>query len=120
MSPVPIEFDPADIAAKSAPDLHMYRDELASKDPMTSVLEANPEIYFVPPKRSSEWGQWEFKPGSYYDTTVAAKHPFWKGQDLPIPTKDIERLRSDMLNWGYYSYYMEIIKVLLKKRLTTI
>ena len=101
MSPVPIEFDPADIAAKSAPDLHMYRDELASKDPMTSVLEANPEIYFVPPKRSSEWGQWEFKPGSYYDTTVAAKHPFWKGQDLPIPTKDIERLRSDMLNWGY-------------------
>ena len=101
MSPVPIEFDPADIAAKSAPDLHMYRDELASKDPMTSVLEANPEIYFVPPKRSSEWGQWEFKPGSYYDTTVAAKHPFWKSQDLPIPTRDIERLRSDMLNWGY-------------------
>jgi ectoine hydroxylase-related dioxygenase (phytanoyl-CoA dioxygenase family) len=79
----------------------MYRDELASKDPMTSVLEANPEIYFVPPKRSGEWGQWEFKPGSYYDTTVAAKHPFWKDQDLPILTKDIERLRSDMLNWGY-------------------
>jgi ectoine hydroxylase-related dioxygenase (phytanoyl-CoA dioxygenase family) len=68
---------------------------------MTSVLEANPEIYFVPPKRSGEWGQWEFKPGSYYDTTVAAKHPFWKDQDLPILTKDIERLRSDMLNWGY-------------------
>ena len=56
MSPVPIEFDQADIAAKSAPDLHMYRDELASKDPMTLVLEANPEIYFVPPKRSSELG----------------------------------------------------------------
>ena len=37
---------------------------------MKSVLENNPEIYFVPPKRSSEWGQWEFKHGAYYDTTT--------------------------------------------------
>ena len=101
MSSVPVEFDPVHVAANAAADLPMYRDELASKDPMHSVLDANPEIYFVPPKRSSEWGQWEFKPGSYYDTTVGSKHPFWRNKDLPIATKDIRRLRADMLNWGY-------------------
>ncbi len=101
MSPIPVEFDPVHVAANATTDLHMYRDELASKDPMHSVLEANPEIYFVPPKRSSEWGQWEFKPGSYYDTTVGSKHLFWRDKDLPITTKDIRRLRADMLNWGY-------------------
>ena len=101
MSTVPVEFDPAHVATKASAGISMYQEELASKDPMNSVLEANPEIYFVPPKRSSEWGQWEFKSGSYYDTTIAAKHPYWKDKDLPIPTKDIQRLRADMLNWGY-------------------
>ncbi len=101
MSSVPTEFDPANVAARAASGSPMYERELASKDPMKSVLEANPEIYFVPPKRSSEWGQWEYKPGSYYDTTIASKHPYWKDKDLPIPTKDIARLRADMLNWGY-------------------
>lgn len=101
MSSVPVEFDPADVAAKAAPEQHMYRDVLASKDPMRSVLECNPEIYFVPPKRTSEWGQWEFRPGSYYDTTTGSKHSYWKDQDLPVATRDIHRLRSDMLRWGY-------------------
>ncbi len=101
MSSVPAEFNPANVAAQAAPDAAMYHQELSFKDPMKSVLEANPEIYFVPPKRSSEWGQWEFKPGSYYDTTIGSKHDHWKDQDLPVATKDIERLRSDMLSWGY-------------------
>jgi len=101
MTSVPIEFDPAYVASKASADQHMYAEELAAKDPMNSVLEDNPEIYFVPPKRSSEWGQWEYKAGSYYDTTVGAKHPYWKDKDLPIATKNIQRLRSDMLTWGY-------------------
>ncbi len=101
MNTVPVEFDPAHVTTKARAGTPMYQEELASKDPMNSVLDANPEIYFVPPKRSSEWGQWEFKPGSYYDTTIATKHPYWKDKDLPIATKDIQRLRSDMLNWGY-------------------
>jgi ectoine hydroxylase-related dioxygenase (phytanoyl-CoA dioxygenase family) len=101
MSSIPVEFDPAYVALAADSEAQMYRAELTSKDPMKSVLESNPEIYFVPPKRSSEWGQWEFKPGSYYDTTIGSKHPYWKSEDLPIPTKDIHRLRSDMLKWGY-------------------
>ncbi|MFT7652622.1 MAG: ectoine hydroxylase-related dioxygenase (phytanoyl-CoA dioxygenase family) [Limisphaerales bacterium] len=101
MSAVPTEFDSANVAAKANSESHMYQQELSSKDPMKSVLEDNPEIYFVPPKRTSEWGTWEYKKGSYYDTTIGAKHSYWKDKDLPIATKDIERLRSDMLNWGY-------------------
>jgi ectoine hydroxylase-related dioxygenase (phytanoyl-CoA dioxygenase family) len=101
MSSTPVEFDPAHISSLSNPDDQMYSAELSSKDPMKSALKDNPEIYFVPPMRSSEWGQWEFKPGSYYDTTIASKHPYWKNEDLPKPTKDLRRLRSDMLKWGY-------------------
>ena len=101
MSSIPQEFDPAHIEARSGQEMRMYRADAMSQDPMTSVLENNPEIYFVPPKRSSEWGQWEFKPGSYYDTTIGSKHAWWKDRNLPQPTRDIEQLRKDLLKWGY-------------------
>jgi ectoine hydroxylase-related dioxygenase (phytanoyl-CoA dioxygenase family) len=101
MSSVPDEFEPAYIESRSAPEMQMYRAEVTSQEPMKSVLENNPEIYFVPPKRSSEWGNWEFKPGSYYDTTTGSKHPFWQDKDLPQPSKDIDQLRKDMLKWGF-------------------
>ena len=101
MLPIPNEFDPSQIALKSEAGAQMYRAELATKDPMRAVLAENPEIYFVPPKRRQECGQWEYKPGAYYDTTRGSLHPHWQGQDLPRPTKDIARLRSDFLRWGY-------------------
>lgn len=101
MSSTPIEFDPEHVAAQSAPEAQMYYSELHSQEPMKSVLANNPEIYFVPPKRRSEWGQWEFRPGAYYDTTTGGKHPYWQDKDLPQPSKDIRRLRRDMLTWGY-------------------
>ncbi|MCH2352286.1 MAG: phytanoyl-CoA dioxygenase family protein [Pseudomonadales bacterium] len=101
MTTVPSEFDPDFVRSQAMPETYMYRDEVRSQEPMKSVLENNPEIYFVPPKRSTEWGQWEFKKGSYYDTTIAAKHPYWKNQALPRPSKNIQQLRNDMLKWGY-------------------
>tara|TARA_R110002072_G_scaffold1780_5_gene14660 strand:+ start:3500 stop:4741 length:1242 start_codon:yes stop_codon:yes gene_type:complete len=101
MTSTPAEFDPAVIASKSAPESQMYHAERSSQEPMKSVLENNPEIYFVPPKRSSEWGKWEFKPGSYYDTTTGTKHPYWQDKKLPQASKDIKQLRADMLTWGY-------------------
>jgi ectoine hydroxylase-related dioxygenase (phytanoyl-CoA dioxygenase family) len=64
-------------------------------------LENNPEIYFVTPKRRSEWGNWEFRKGAYYDTTIGAKHPYWQDKDLPQASKNIAQLRHDMLTWGY-------------------
>ena len=101
MNVIPEEFDPEAVKAMSSPELHMYRDEIMSQEPMKSLLENNPEIYFVPPCRGEDWGHWEFKPGSYYDTTVGSKHPYWQDYDLPMPTKNIEQLRKDMLRWGY-------------------
>ena len=101
MNPVPIEFDPAHVAARSSSGSVMYQAENSSQEPMKSVLENNPEIYFVPPKRQSDWGNWAYRKGAYYDTTTGSKHPYWKDKDLPIPSKDIERLRQDMLRWGY-------------------
>ena len=101
MSNVPVEFDPEFIEARSAPERRMYHAETTSTEPMKSVLENNPEIYFVPPQRGSDWGNWAFKPGSYYDTTTGDKHPYWQDKELPQPSKDIEQLRKDMLRWGY-------------------
>ena len=101
MSAIPEEFNPENIKASSGPGDQMYRKEISSQEPMKSVLENNPEIYFVPPCRGKDWGNWEFKPGSYYDTTSGSKHPYWQNQDLPKATKDIVQLRKDMLRWGY-------------------
>jgi ectoine hydroxylase-related dioxygenase (phytanoyl-CoA dioxygenase family) len=101
MKKIPKEFDPARIAAHAESAQQIYREENNAKEPMASVLANNPEIYFVPPQRRSDWGKWEFKPGSYYDTTIGSQHPFWREQDLPQPSKDIRRLRADLLNGGY-------------------
>lgn len=101
MESIPHEFEPAYIKSRSTPEMQMYRTETSSQEPMKSLLENNPEIYFVPPMRGSQWGAWEFKRGSYYDTTIGAKHPFWRDKDLPQPSKDLEQLRRDMLKWGY-------------------
>ena len=101
MKKIPKEFDPARIAAHAESAQQIYREENNAKEPMASVLANNPEIYFVPPQRRSDWGKWEFKSGSYYDTTIGSQHPFWREQDLPQPSKDIRRLRADLLNWGY-------------------
>ena len=101
MSSIPRDFDPQLIAEQSAQERRIYQAENASKEPMASVLDNNPEIYFVPPQRRSDWGNWEFKPGSYYDTTIGAKHPYWQDYDLPRATTDIDRLRDDLVRWGY-------------------
>ena len=86
MNKIPKEFDPARIAVHAQSEQQIYREENNSKEPMASVLANNPEIYFVPPQRRSDWGKWEFKPGSYYDTTIGSRHPYWREQDLPRPS----------------------------------
>jgi len=73
-----------------------YRDFVTSGEPYRSLYKANP--WLIPPKRDDalSWND-----GKYYDTTVARKHPYWRGRDLPAPTKDISRLRQDFQDWGY-------------------
>ena len=99
---VPAEFSPDRVAARSAPEAQMYREEHeALAEPMRSFLESNPEVYFVPPQRKGEPGRWEFVPGSYYDTTVGDRHPHWKDRGLPQPSRDIGQLRADFVQWGF-------------------
>ena len=50
MENIPQEFDPDVIAGQSGSDLQMYHAETSSKEPMSSVLKNNPEIYFVTPR----------------------------------------------------------------------
>merc|ERR1719469_347352 len=97
----PQEFEPEYVASRSAREMQMYREEVHCQEPMKSMLESNPEIYYVPPQRGADWGRWEFRPGAYYDTTTGDKHPHWKHAGLPKPSKDIQQLRNDLFHWGY-------------------
>lgn len=50
--------------------------------------------------RSAEGGGLNGTP--YYDTTVARKHNYWKQfNDLPHETKDINKARQDLRNYGF-------------------
>ena len=93
---IPHEFTAESVAAESSEVRAPYRDFVSSGEPYRSLMRENPSMR--PPARGEAlvWGE-----GKYYDTTVARKHPFWEGKDLPGPTKDIHRLRHDFATWGY-------------------
>ena len=95
MSEIPAEFTRETIAELSA-DGTLYSEFQRSGEPYRSLIDHNP--WLKPPKAGDEleWGV-----GRYYDTTVARKHPRWKDETLPSPTKDIGRLRRDLRDWGY-------------------
>ena len=40
-------------------------------------------------------------PKKYYDTLPMDEHPYYKDLDYPRPTKDIQRLRHDLFDWGF-------------------
>ena len=90
------EFSAEHIAENSNPEDSIFHDFLNSKEPYESMFKNNP--WMIPPnqKRPLEWGE------NYWNTTVARKHPYWKGHDLPKPTKNIHTLREDLKEWGYF------------------
>jgi len=92
----PAEYTSEAVAAKSPEHRWVYGSFLWSGEPYRSLVEANPSWRLPPPGQALEWGA-----GKYYDTTVARKHPYWRGVDLPHATKDIDQLRQDILRWGY-------------------
>ncbi|MEI6547533.1 MAG: phytanoyl-CoA dioxygenase family protein [Burkholderiales bacterium] len=93
---IPIEFTTQGIADASVNAFTPYAGFLDSGEPYRSMLANNP--WARPPKAHEplEWGQ-----GRYYDTTVARKHPYWKDTPLPRATRDLNRLRHDLHDWGY-------------------
>ena len=93
---IPIEFTPDFIETNSAKDKQLYRDFLRSGEPYRSMMKNNP--WLMPPdiKKPLKWGS-----GSYWDTTVARKHSYWRKFDLPQATKDINQMRKDIKEWGF-------------------
>ena len=89
------EFSPEHVSENSSPEDSIFYDFLNSKEPYESLFKNNP--WMIPPnlKKPLEWGE------NYWNTTVARKHPYWKDYKLPVPTKDINQLRSDLKEWGY-------------------
>ncbi len=92
----PIEYTAAAVATASSDAFTPYAAFLASGEPYRSLMRHNP--WMRPPKAGAalEWGA-----GRYYDTTVARKHPDWRGRPLPQATRDLRRMRHDLFEWGY-------------------
>ena len=124
-APVPPEFRPENVAARSE-DAAQLQDAkwFRSGEPFRSMHRNNP--WLKPPVggnglratrpngslterfrcplfesgRSAEGGGLNDTP--YYDTTVARKHNYWKQfDDLPKETKDIDKARRDLAKYGF-------------------
>ena len=97
---IPVEFTAEAVAAEaeaaSSAGVELFAPFLASGEPYRSLLRHNP---WLKPPRNDEalcWGE-----GAYYDTTVAARHPHWRQESLPRPTRALVQLRRDFVQWGY-------------------
>ena len=93
---VPNEFTEAVVKANSPREEQLYTDFLHCGEPWKSMYRNNPWLLPPDPRKPLEWGT-----GMYWDTTVARKHPYWKDQVLPVATKDIQRMRRDLEEWGF-------------------
>jgi len=93
---LPYEFTEEGVREASVDAFVPYREFLRSGEPYATIYTHN--TWLMPPKAGEEleWGK-----GWYYDTTVARKHPDWMHVSLPEPTKDLQRLRHDLHEWGY-------------------
>ena len=81
---------------KNSPDKDkLFKQFLDSQEPYTSIFKNNP--WLLPPdfKKPLESGD------HFWNTTVGRKHPYWKNQNLPKPTKEIKQIRKDFKKWGY-------------------
>ncbi len=94
--PIPPEFSVAAVAAAAEEGDVVYGAFLGSGEPYRSLLEHNPWLRAPRVRDRLEWGR-----GWYYDTTVARRHPYWRTQELPTPSKRLDVLRRDFHRWGY-------------------
>lgn len=91
----PEEFTYEEVKLSSGNET-IYGNFLNSGEPLRSIFKNNSSWKFLPPNSKLEWGK-----GYYYDTTIGSKHPYWCNIDLPKPTKNIHKLRTDIKKWGY-------------------
>ncbi len=93
---VPFEFTVEGVKTASSGTVDPWVAFRESGEPYRSLLKHNPWMRVPRAEESLEWGK-----GWYYDTTVARKHPYWHDKGLPTTTKDLHRLRHDLLTWGF-------------------
>ena len=92
---IPKEFTHEEVKLTSSDD-NIYGNFLNSREPLRSILKNNSSWKYLSPDSKLEWGK-----GYYYDTTIGSKHPYWSNIDLPKPTKNIQKMRTDIKKWGY-------------------
>ena len=92
----PIEFTTEHIAENSPDNELLYAAFFESREPWDSMIANNPWLKPPAPNKPLVWGE-----NHYWDTTTGRRHPYWSNTDLPVPTKDIYRMRSDLRTWGY-------------------
>ena len=104
-----MEFTPEHIEQHSPAEEQLYRAFLYSGEPYRSMMRPNTHAaarlgFAHDPSSVPVVGP---APGLdledeslYYNTQLTAA-AYWRGVDLPQPTKDIHRLRADLKTWGY-------------------
>lgn len=106
----PAEFSREYIAANSKHDDRLYAAFVNSGEPFKSTMKHNFHMgarqgLGVAPEDAAGFANTP-SPGLdltdeqlYYNTKKAKE--YWKGVDLPKPTKDLNKLRDDLKRWGY-------------------
>jgi ectoine hydroxylase-related dioxygenase (phytanoyl-CoA dioxygenase family) len=107
--PAPLEFTPDHVARNSPRDEQLYTAFLRSGEPYRSLVRTN---FHAAARLGFAHDPAMFAdrvpvPGidlddtSLYHNTDGEAQDYWRGVDLPRPTKDIRRLRQDLGQWGY-------------------
>jgi ectoine hydroxylase-related dioxygenase (phytanoyl-CoA dioxygenase family) len=92
----PPEFTAEAVKQRSPENAQLFTHVWGKHSLEESLFANNP--WLKPPAHDKplEWGA-----HCYWDTTIASRHPYWRDAALPRPTKDMDRMRRDILEWGY-------------------
>jgi ectoine hydroxylase-related dioxygenase (phytanoyl-CoA dioxygenase family) len=107
--PVPWEFTPEAVEASREGAYEPYKAEMKENNSLPATfMQNNPWLATPAPGTDLVFGEFyeegsEFEgyPKKYYDTLPMDEHPYYKDLDYPKPTKDIQRLRHDLYDWGF-------------------
>ncbi len=105
---VPVEFTPEYIEANSPPEEQLYTAFLKSGEPYRSLYRQNFHTaaregygHNPEPLKAAAIPGLDLEDETVYYNTSGAAANYWSTIDLPQPTRDIRKLRTDLQQWGY-------------------